>query len=142
MPDHRTMPDERRTRDRMLQRIDALERRLAGRSQVPIFESHSLGGIIYPSVSGCYYPPRGGRLVSLITSLATGGEDPTVIDVYRGSVGTGVLLETITLAADQVYEPRNCAHYIDSSQFLQWEITTAGTGAKSLVVQTEIIPGR
>jgi hypothetical protein len=142
MPDHRLPPDERRIRDDMLRRIDLLERRLSrGAGHEPIFESHSLGGTIYPSVSGLYYPPRSGRLVYIVTSLATPGTTSTVVKMYRGGVD-GTLLETITLAAGQGYEPVGCNHYCPDSQPLQWEITSAGAGAKTLNIQTEILPGR
>lgn len=141
MPDHRVPPDERRIRDDLLRRVDLLERRLSrGIGQVPIFESHSLGGAIYESESGLYYPPRSGRLVYLVTSLVVPGTTETVIDLYRGGLG-GTLLETVTLAAGQGYEPVGCNHYCPDSQPLQWEITEAGAGAETLVIQTEIIPG-
>lgn len=142
MPDHRLVPDERRTRDDMLRRIDLLERRLArAGDRTPIFESHSLGGRIYVSDSGLYYPPRAGRLVGLVSSLDVAGTTETEVLLYRGGI-TGTLLETITFDANVGYDIRNCNHFCDDTQPLQWSLVTAGTGARSLTIQTEIIPGQ
>lgn len=140
MPDHRVPPDERRIRDDHARRIELLERRLArGLRTAPIFESFSLAGPLYISDSGLYYPPRSGRLVRLTTSLDVVGSSSTVVKVWRGGP-SGLLLETITLLSGQDLEPRGCNHYISDTQYLQFQITTAGAAARSLTIQTEIHP--
>lgn len=139
MADHRLPPDERRIRNEMLRRIEALERRLSPDSpRVPIFESFSQAGTLREQVSGRYYPPRGGRLVSIIASLAVEGSESTVITCTRSGIS---LLETVTFIAGQAYEPIACSHFVDRNQYLQFEVVTAGAGAQFLTVQTEIIPG-
>jgi len=134
-------PDERRTRDETLRRLEALERRLSpGPARVPVFETWSQTGALVVQTSGRYHPPRGGRLVSVISSLAVGGSTPTVVEVWKS--GEASPIETVTFGVDQTWEPIACSHFVDDSAYVWMDLVTAGSGARSITVQIEIIPGQ
>lgn len=133
MPDHRVLPDERRTRNEMLERIDLLERRLLRlleRWQDEV--DFSLPGSIYIVGSGRHYPRISTRLRDVLVSLEPPGTGATVVGIYRN----GLLLDTVTMEAGMEQQRLALtATFNQDADYATVGVITAGDGAENLVVQ-------
>lgn len=127
--------------DRLIRRVEDLERRLRARStdrpadaeplEAPFFH----GGPLSTTTSGRWYPRRTATLSQVWCSLDTAGSTSTVVTVYvnGGSQGTVTIpgsANTGSATFDDVL--------VADADYLTVAATTVGTGAEDLTVQARL----
>lgn len=96
----------------------------------------SLGGVIYASTSGGWYPPFPMvQMTSILTTLRVAGTTDTTVSVYRNL--TTDIIATITLTAGTRKVRTSVANqpFQGDQDECFVAVTTAGAGAQGLTVQ-------
>lgn len=127
--------------DRLVRRIEDLERRLRARSTerpaaaAPLYAEFAQSASVSVASSPRWYPARTATLEEVVASLDTAGSSNTVVTVYVNGGSQG----TITLGSGV---NKNSATFNDvlvaDTDWLTVGVTTAGTGAAKLTVQARL----
>jgi len=127
--------------ERLVRRVDDLERRLRNRATEapdpgePLEATFSHSGTPTTAASARWYPRRTATLTQVIVSLATAGTTSTIVTVYVNGGSQG----TITLASgvNKNTGTFNNVLVVDTD-YLTVAATTVGTAAANLTVQARL----
>lgn len=115
-------------------RVDDLERilRKKGDGVGQTDPTFSYSGALAASASPLWVARYPSRLITVVGILGTVGADETVVEVSKN----GVVVATLTIAADQNFATTVCSVFFAAAQdLLRFEITSPGSGAEDLTVE-------
>lgn len=120
-----------RNHEERIAHLEGLFGRAGGSTAFDDEQIFNLASSLYAHESARWYPPATITVVSYIASLDTAGSTTSTIIVKRN----GSTVKTISMTSGEQFEAGELVLAVNPEDYLQVEITVAGTGAVGLDVQ-------